>query len=159
MKRSLVIEPSKCTGCMQCELACSFVKEGRFNPSKSRIRVFNFHDEGRWVPFTCTQCSEAWCQSACPVEAIGLDPKTGALLVAESKCVGCRLCTVACPFGTVNFHQSSGKVVKCDLCNGEPACVPACPTEAIRYIDAEWTGLDRMRQWAEKTDNTTQADS
>ena len=157
MQRSLVIEPSRCTGCMQCELACSFVKEGKFNPSKSRIRVFAYHDEGRMVPFTCTQCVEAWCQHACPTEAIGVDGKTGAKVVIAERCVGCRLCTVACPFGAVNFDTQSGKVVKCDLCDGEPACVAACPTEAIRYVDANWTGLDRMRDWAERTDTGAQA--
>jgi len=157
MQRSLVIEPSKCTGCMQCELACSFVKEGRFNPSKSRIRVFNFHEEGRFVPFTCTQCSEAWCQQACPVSAIAIDGATGAKIIIDSACVGCRLCTIACPFGTVNFSQQTGKVVKCDLCDGEPACVPACPTGAITYKDANWTGLDKMRDWAGRTDTGAQA--
>ena len=152
MQRSLVIEPSKCTGCMQCELACSFTKAGRFNPSRSRIRVFAFHEEGRFVPFTCTQCAEAWCQQACPVTAIEIDAATGAKVVVDDKCVGCRLCTVACPFGTVNFSRQTGKVVKCDLCSGEPACVPACPTGAISYRDADWTGLDRMRSWAGTTD-------
>lgn len=157
MLRSLVIEPSKCTGCNQCELACSFEKEGQFNPSRSRIRVFAFHDEGRAVPFTCTQCDEAWCQQACPVEAIAVDAATGAKVVDSDRCVGCRLCAVACPFGTINYDGRTGKVVKCDLCGGVPACVPACPTGAVTFVDAEWTGLERMRQWAGKTDTTPQA--
>ena len=70
MQKSLSIDPGKCTGCLQCELACSYDNEGVFNPSKSRIKVFNFHDEGRFVPYTCTQCDEAWCMHACPVDAI-----------------------------------------------------------------------------------------
>ncbi len=52
MQKSLSIDPGKCTGCLQCELACSYDNEGVFNPSKSRIKVFNFHDEGRFVPYT-----------------------------------------------------------------------------------------------------------
>ena len=60
MLRSLQIEPEKCTGCLQCEMACSYHAEGVFNPSKSRIKVFTFHEEGRFVPYTCTQCTEAW---------------------------------------------------------------------------------------------------
>jgi len=71
MLRSLHIDPQKCTGCLQCEMACSMANEGAFNPSKSRIKVFNFHEEGRFVPYTCTQCDEAWCLHACPVEACG----------------------------------------------------------------------------------------
>jgi Fe-S-cluster-containing hydrogenase component 2 len=51
----------------------------------------------------------------------------------------------------------SGKVQKCDLCGGDPACVTACPTGAITYVDADWTGLDKMRQWAGKTDTQPRA--
>ena len=70
MMRSLHIDAAKCTGCMQCEMACSYENYGVFNPSKSRIKVFDFHETGRKVPYTCTQCDEAWCLHACPVEAI-----------------------------------------------------------------------------------------
>ena len=100
MQRSLLINPAKCTGCLQCEMACSLDNEGMFNPSKSRIKVFRFHDEGRYVPYTCTQCAEAWCLKACPTDAISVDAKTGAKVVSDSLCVGCKVCTVACPFGT-----------------------------------------------------------
>lgn len=50
----------------------------------------------------------------------------------------------------------TGKVQKCDLCHDRaegPACVEACPTTAITYIDANWTGLERMKQWADKLGN------
>ena len=75
----------------------------------------------------------------------------GTKVVVEDRCVGCKVCTIACPFGTVNYSSASGKVIKCDLCGGDPACASACPTEAITYIDADATGLDRMRQFAEKS--------
>jgi len=149
--RSLSIQPEKCTGCLQCEMACSYENEGVFNPARSRIKVFTFHQEGRFVPYTCTQCDEAWCMKACPVEAIVINPETGSKDVLENVCVGCKVCTIACPFGTVNYNSATGKVIKCDLCGGDPQCASACPTEAITYIDAEMTGLDKMRSWAEKT--------
>ena len=157
MQKSLVIDPGKCTGCKQCELACSYIKEGTFNPSKSRIRVFDFHTEGRFVPYTCTQCDEAWCQQACPVDAITTDPVTGVKQVHENLCVGCKVCTIACPFGTINYNVGTGKVTKCDLCGGDPECVKACPTEAIMFTDSEQAGVDKMRQWAAKTDNAPTA--
>ena len=94
---------------------------------------------------------------ACPVDAIGINAKTGSKDIIEDRCVGCKVCTIACPFGTVNYNQDTGKVIKCDLCGGDPACASACPTAAITYIDADTTGLDRMRAWAAKTDNTAQA--
>ena len=157
MQRSLNIDPGKCTGCRQCEMACSYENEQVFNPSKSRIRVFTFDAEARFVPYTCTQCAEAWCMRACPVDAIKINLATGAKEVHEDLCVGCKVCTIACPFGTINYNANSGKVMKCDLCQGDPACAKACPTQAITYVDANWTGLDKMRAWAAKTDATMQA--
>jgi Fe-S-cluster-containing hydrogenase component 2 len=159
MLKSLHIDAGKCTGCRQCEMACSYVNEGSFNPAKSRIKVFEFHAEGRFVPYTCTQCADAWCAEACPVDAITVDAATGAKVVSNDICVGCKVCTIACPFGTVNYSQSTGKVIKCDLCGGDPACATACPTDAITYIDADATGYDRMRSWAAKSDAGAQAEA
>ena len=152
MMNSLHIDASKCTGCLQCEMACSFENHGVFATSKSRIKVFDFHTTGRKVPYTCTQCAEAWCMHACPVGAITEDKVLGTKIVNETTCVGCKVCTIACPFGTINYVAETGKVQKCDLCAGEPACAEACPTGAITFVDASWTGLDRMRTWAAKLD-------
>ena len=157
MLRSLLIDAGKCTGCVQCELACSLENEGIFNPAKSRIRIFTFHQEGRFVPYTCTQCAEAWCMQACPVDAIAYDADTGAKIILESVCVGCKVCTIACPFGTVNYDQQTKVVYKCDLFGGDPECAKACPTHAITYVDADHTGLERMRAHAAK--NLPQGDA
>jgi Fe-S-cluster-containing hydrogenase component 2 len=157
MQKVLHINPDKCTGCMQCEMACSFENYGTYATAKSRIKIFDFHHTGKKVPYTCTQCDEAWCLHACPVEAITVDRLTGAKVVNESTCVGCKVCTIACPFGTINYVQETGKVQKCDLCGGEPACAEACPTGAITFIDANWTGLGKMAQWADKLGNQATA--
>lgn len=82
-----------------------------------------------------------------------MDKVSGVKLVADDVCVGCKVCTIACPFGTVNYVAETGKVQKCDLCGGEPACAEACPTDAITFVDSNWTGLDKMKQWAEKLGN------
>jgi carbon-monoxide dehydrogenase iron sulfur subunit len=154
MLKALVIDAGKCTACKQCEMACSLENEGEFNAAKSRIRVFDFHTEARFVPYTCTQCSEAWCQQACPVNAITTDG-LGVKVVHDNLCVGCKVCTIACPFGTVNYNADTGKVIKCDLCGGNPACSDACPTGAITYQDVEQGGFDKMKIWAQQSANAT----
>ena len=140
MPTILQITPERCTGCMQCEIACSFVQTGRFQPSRSLVRVSVFDEEASYAPHTCVQCDEAWCMNACPVNAIGVDSTTGAKVVSDALCIGCHLCTIACPFGTVFTLPGTDKAAKCNLCAGDPACAAACPTAAIEYVEAESTG-------------------
>ena len=102
MQKSLHIDPNKCTGCLQCEMACSYENYGMFNPSKSRIKVFSFEHEGRKVPYTCTQCADAWCMTACPVDAIiGAAKHMHTVLVGE--CTGCELCLAPCPVDCIQM--------------------------------------------------------
>ncbi len=136
MAIALYIDPEKCTSCLQCELACSFEHEGLFNPEQSLIRVFEYEHGARALPHTCPQCEEAWCLYACPVEAITINAGTGAKIVDENRCVGCKVCTIACPYGTINYRPERGKVAKCDLCGGDPQCAAACPTDAITVVAA-----------------------
>ncbi|HRY07858.1 MAG TPA: 4Fe-4S dicluster domain-containing protein [Hyphomicrobiaceae bacterium] len=104
------------------------------------------------MPYTCTQCAEAWCQQACPVNAITTNAD-GVKIVHENLCVGCKVCTIACPFGTINYNASTGKVIKCDTCLGSPACAEACPTGAITFKDSEQAGFDKMKVWATQAAN------
>ena len=139
----LRITPDRCTGCMRCELACSYMQTETFQPSKSVIRISSFEGHTSYAPYTCTQCAEAWCMVACPVEAITISP-VGAKIVLEDVCVGCKLCTIACPYGTMFYDPDTHKATKCNLCNGTPACAEACPTEAIAYVEApptDWLGV------------------
>jgi Fe-S-cluster-containing hydrogenase component 2 len=138
----LQITPALCTGCMRCELACSYMQTGTFQPARSVIRVSPFERHTSYAPYTCSQCQEAWCLQACPVEAIDISP-VGAKVVHGDRCVGCKLCTIACPYGTIFYNPETQKAFKCDLCGGSPACEAACPTQAIAYVEAEpadWLG-------------------
>jgi len=56
-------------------------------------------------------------------------------VVSWERCTGCKLCTIACPYGTMFYDGDTGKAYKCNLCGGAPACAVACPTEAITYED------------------------
>jgi Fe-S-cluster-containing hydrogenase component 2 len=76
------------------------------------------------------------------VEAIAISPVV-AKVVNDAQCVGCKLCTIACPYGTIFYDAERGKAFKCDLCGGNPACAAACPTQAIVYVEDEtqdWIG-------------------
>ncbi len=134
MAKILVIHPEKCTGCRNCELACSFFHDGEFRPSTSRITVHNWEIEGFSVPMACQQCEDAPCVAVCPTGAMHIDPALNCVAWDQEKCIGCRMCTLACPFGAV-FYQTPGRIIKCDLCGGEPECVAFCPTHALEYVE------------------------
>jgi Fe-S-cluster-containing hydrogenase component 2 len=140
--KSLKLEPEKCTGCMRCELACSYMQTSSFQPAKSLIRVAALEGHTSYAPYTCVQCAEGWCMTACPVGAIGISA-VDAKMVIEDQCVGCKLCTIACPYGTMHYDVDTHKAMKCDLCGGDPACAQACPTQAITYVETpaqDWLG-------------------
>jgi len=131
----IVFNPSLCTGCRACELACSFYCEGIFAPSKSRIRVVRMDWEGIDVPLGCEHCEDAPCMLVCPVKALYRDESTGAVLIDYDTCIGCKECMVACPFGAIHFDREKGIVYKCDLCFGDPECVKWCFTKAIEWVE------------------------
>ena len=147
----IIFDSSLCTGCRACELACSFVCEGVFAPSLSRIRVVRMDEEGVDVPIGCFHCDDAPCVSVCPARALRRDAETGAVVLEQSLCIGCRLCISACPFGAIHYNADRDVLFKCDLCGGEPECVGWCFTGAIRYTDRpeEYTKA-KMREFARR---------
>ncbi|MEW6522749.1 MAG: 4Fe-4S dicluster domain-containing protein [Bacillota bacterium] len=146
----LAIDSDKCNGCRLCELACSLRAAGTMQPARSRISVLKWEERLLNLPFTCFQCERALCAEVCPVNAIARDGATGALVVSKERCLGCGMCTQACPFGTIALDRPLGQASKCDLCGGEPRCVTICPTGAITYAPGGRTGLDRRRAGAGK---------
>jgi Fe-S-cluster-containing hydrogenase component 2 len=78
------------------------------------------------------QCDEPWCEKSCPKNAISKDMSSGVVTVDDVKCVGCRTCVSACPFGMIKYVDSTGKADKCNLCAGDtPECVAFCPTQCL----------------------------
>lgn len=133
MGKRISIYPEKCTGCRLCELGCSFKKTGIFNPNYSRVRVSAFGAEAFYMPIVCRQCEDAWCLRVCPSGAIFRDPRDKVIRIDTERCVGCRMCVMACPFGTVTYYSPQGKAIKCDECDGNPQCVLLCPNGALAY--------------------------
>lgn len=136
-KRVLEIKSENCTGCRMCELACSSSKEGLFIPDHSRIKIISNGLEGWSRPVVCLQCEDAMCLKACSVGAIfKTETSQGDPLIAVNieKCIGCHQCSVACPFGAIEFFKGL-KAIKCDLCDGAPICVNFCFYKCLSFIE------------------------
>ena len=138
MGKTLVIDIDKCTGCGVCELVCSFQHRDEFNPLKSRIHTTIFWQQEIAIPVVCLQCEDPWCGRVCPAGAITtkIDEVTGArvVTVSEEKCVGCKMCMLACPFSTI-VVLDKGYAEKCDLCGGDPECVKFCTRGALKFVE------------------------
>jgi len=144
MKKVLMVDVEKCTGCRICELVCSLVHEGECNPLKSRIKIFKIEEEGIDMPCVCQHCETPLCRDVCPVGAIVIDLDTGSTVIKEDLCVGCRACTLVCPYGAITMDTSRGVMLMCDLCGGDPECVKFCLTDAIIFKRAEV--IDTLRK-------------
>ncbi len=139
----LAIDIERCTGCRACEYACSFVHGGEFNPLDSRIRISEFLEDFIFVPSVCTQCNEAYCVSVCPTKALVRNEQTGVVELDYNKCIGCKQCIIACPWGSIKLSRTDKRVIKCDLCSGEPECVKVCQAKALEFVEAGDMVLDK----------------
>ncbi len=150
MAKVLTVNLDRCTGCGACELACSMRNAGEFSPSHSRIRIISLDHEFYRFPIVCLQCYTPLCAQICPTGAITRDGVTGIVRVSKAKCVGCKLCEIACPFGNILFSASERMAVKCELCDGDPQCVRFCVTEALEFKEPEAAMIDKRRNLSEK---------
>lgn len=138
MNRFIALDHMACTGCKTCEMICSLIHFGQCNSSKSAIRVIRQEKNGLvfCLPLVCQHCAPAPCIEACPFEAISRSGDGNSLLLNKDQCNECGLCTEVCPIGCISVDKDTGRLVACDLCAGEPQCVPACHagclTEAVR---------------------------
>ncbi|MGI8405148.1 MAG: 4Fe-4S dicluster domain-containing protein [Thermomicrobiales bacterium] len=142
--KTMFLDPSRCISCRACEAAC---RECDSHKGESMIMV-DFIDRGMSVatqPTLCMHCQDpvAPCAQVCPVLAISIT-SDGVVQQAEpSRCIGCRNCVYACPFGVPKFDIEARLMKKCNLCYDrtsqgmQPWCAQACPTQAIWYGDYE----------------------
>ena len=134
MNRFILTDPEKCIGCRTCEVACMMSHQSSATPEAftSRIRVVK---GGTFTTAVgCHQCEDAPCANVCPTGAI--HRAAGAWLVEQARCIGCKSCMVACPFGAMQVRVVG------------PACVEACPTHALRCIEPARLRAERLRNLA-----------
>ena len=167
MRPAMLIDLTKCVGCKACVLACKEVnglpEDGDTGLSATTWSTLQDHRlAGRQgagygevhVRRQCMHCLDPACVSVCPVAALQKSPE-GAVIYDADRCMGCRYCMLACPFGVPKYEwtSTSPRVQKCILCyrkrlqaGREPACTAACPTGASIFGDRDDLVYEALRR-------------
>lgn len=158
--RAILVDTTRCVGCRGCEAACSesnhlpppamagedavFEEERPTSPEAyTVVNRFDGSEKGGTPTFVkkqCMHCLQPACASACLVKALEKTPE-GPVVYHEARCIGCRYCMIACPFGIPQFEYSKALpyVRKCTFCSHrlaegkDPACTSVCPTGALQF--------------------------
>ncbi len=142
----MLINTKKCVGCSACRIACQM--RNHLEPEESFI-TYHEIETGEFpnvynevVPTQCMHCEDAPCAAVCPTHATYITD-SGVVLVDEEKCIGCKYCMAACPYGARIVQEKTGVVEKCRFCwDGEnpgnpPACVGTCISGARIFGDLD----------------------
>jgi formate dehydrogenase iron-sulfur subunit len=137
------VDLDACTGCKACVTACHRLNGLDDDEAETWRSVGLLHGGTSGEPVqqtvttACHHCVDPACMKGCPVNAYEKDPVTGIVRHLDDQCIGCQYCTLTCPYEVPQYSKRRGIVRKCDMCSdrlaeGEaPACVQACPNEAI----------------------------
>ena len=165
-------DASACVACKACQIAC---QDKNDLPAPNRFRRVLMYTGGNWtqdpevpsvmrpnifsyaISTSCMHCQNPLCMSVCPAKAIskGAD---GVVQIDGTKCIGCRYCEWACPYGAPVFNEEAGVMTKCNFCEdllvqgGSPACVDACIMRCLDFGDladlqAKYGTLDAIEPW------------
>jgi Fe-S-cluster-containing dehydrogenase component len=167
-KLGLVIDLDTCVGCHACAVACKEWNAGGVAGPLTDEQPYGKEPMGVWFnrvhsyeveadatqpamtlhfPRSCLHCETPACVTVCPTGASYKRAEDGIVLVDEDKCIGCKLCSWACPYGAREYSPVEGVMKKCTLCidriyneklpeaEREPACVQVCPTRARHFGD------------------------
>ena len=174
VKLGLVIDLDTCVGCHACAVACKEWNAGGIAGPLTDEDPYGARPTGVWFnrvhsyeiealeglddrapqpamtlhfPRSCLHCETPACVTVCPTGASYKRAEDGIVLVDEDKCIGCKLCSWACPYGAREYSEVEGVMKKCTLCVDriynetipedvrQPACVQACPTRARHFGD------------------------
>ena len=136
MSMRLVIDLNKCTDCAKCEVRCAYF----YRPGATDHGILALRELGAFLLF-CRRCENPCCVAACRFEALERQPD-GVLKRYNLRCVSCKCCSQACPFGTILPDTVPFYVTACDFCAGPagarpPPCTFGCVKNAIEYRDVE----------------------
>ena len=162
MAKFIVIDETRCLACGQCMVECAMAHTeaatliealSAETPAQPRVHVEPCGDFG--MPLQCRHCEDAPCMAVCPTDAIQRPSPDGPVLLDSQRCIGCKCCLFACPFGVIDLSRDGKAVVKCDLCiarteaGEEPACVAGCPTGALQFQEIDEYLTQQRRAAAE----------
>jgi len=133
MTKRLVIDLNRCDACETCAVRCAYLYRARATDHG----VLALRELATFA-VVCRRCENANCVAACPFEALERQA-SGVLQRHNLRCVSCKSCTLACPFGTLYPDAVPFYATACDFCAGaagaEPPCVAGCGPGALWYGD------------------------
>ena len=147
MSLGFYVNMQRCIGCRTCQVACKDRhKLQAAGPRTRRVETFEcgaypdvqmFH-----TTVTCNHCENPACVAGCPTGAM-FKSDDGTVQHIDDRCVVCRNCMLACPYGAPQLDEGENMIVKCDSCKAlredgrNPVCVDACPMRAIEFGDID----------------------
>ena len=158
-----LIDVTKCIGCKACQSACQEwndlreevgINEGSYqNPhdlteNSWTLMRFAEHEQNGTLEWLirkdgCMHCADPGCLKACPSPGAIIQYSNGIVDFQEEHCIGCGYCVAGCPFDVPRISKKDSKAYKCTLCSDrvsvglEPACIKACPTQALVFGSKE----------------------
>ncbi len=164
--KAILTDVTKCIGCLECVAACKEAnglemdapRQWQRNDGLSALNWTSIirKPDNRFVRKQCRHCLEPACAASCPVGALHKTPE-GPVIYDSDKCLGCRYCMMACPYGIPRYDWD--KIVpyvrKCTMCHSRildgqtPACTAACPTGATIFGERDELlriAAERIRQ-------------
>ena len=180
-KLGLVIDLDTCVGCQGCVTSCKEWNTSGYSAPLTDLDPYGKDPNGAWLnrvhgfeitdadasrtvhfPRSCLHCEEPDCVTVCPTGASYKRAEDGIVLVNPDTCIGCKLCSWACPYGAREYDLSHGVMKKCTRCvdriynenlepeDRQPACVRACPTGARHFGDLGDENSDVSKLVAER---------
>jgi Fe-S-cluster-containing dehydrogenase component len=144
---AMVIRVDQCIGCRRCEVGC--VSANAVPDYGWRTKVLErevpeaIGQKREFIPVLCHQCNNPPCVRACPVTATYKNKANGIVMMDNKKCIGCKICMVACPYNARYFNEEKHAIDKCDFCLesrlsknvSNTACSDACPADVRVFGD------------------------
>lgn len=137
-----LVKPENCLNCQACVEACrKFNKTSKDRPARRKIAKYEKDGEALYVSTSCMHCEEPSCMAVCPAGAIS-KAEDGVVIVDKDRCIGCKYCYQACPFGVPQYNSVA--MDKCDCCTlggtrpgNMPRCAEACKFGALHFGTVE----------------------